>query len=120
MVGGFDTLQLIDPDGGFPFGNVIYNSTDANSGSVEFVTFGEVFYEGLEPVQDLTTASIRTFNAPALGNDNIVRECATLHIGTTGGGGVTRIGHKNLFMAYSHVAHDCVVGQTSRAVACPF
>ena len=30
--------------------------------------------------------------------------------GTTQGGGVTRIGDDNLFMAYSHVAHDCVVG----------
>ncbi len=30
--------------------------------------------------------------------------------GTTGGGGVTRIGNDNLFMAYSHVAHDCIVG----------
>jgi UDP-N-acetylglucosamine acyltransferase len=45
-----------------------------------------------------------------MGDDNAVREFATLHIGTAGGGGETRIGHKNLFMAYSHVAHDCVVG----------
>ena len=29
---------------------------------------------------------------------------------TAGGGGVTRIGNKNLFMAYSHVAHDCQIG----------
>lgn len=45
-----------------------------------------------------------------LGDDNMVREFATLHIGTAGGGGATRIGSRNLFMAYSHVAHDCVVG----------
>jgi UDP-N-acetylglucosamine acyltransferase len=45
-----------------------------------------------------------------LGDDNMVREFTTLHIGTAGGGGVTRIGSRNLFMAYSHVAHDCVVG----------
>jgi UDP-N-acetylglucosamine acyltransferase len=45
-----------------------------------------------------------------LGDDNTVREFTTLHIGTAGGGGVTRIGNKNLFMAYSHVAHDCQVG----------
>jgi UDP-N-acetylglucosamine acyltransferase len=45
-----------------------------------------------------------------LGDGNIIRESVTLNIGTAGGGGVTRIGHKNLFMAYSHVAHDCVVG----------
>ncbi|HEY8208485.1 MAG TPA: acyl-ACP--UDP-N-acetylglucosamine O-acyltransferase [Myxococcaceae bacterium] len=45
-----------------------------------------------------------------IGDDNTIREFATLHIGTAGGGGVTRIGNKNLFMAYSHVAHDCQVG----------
>lgn len=45
-----------------------------------------------------------------IGDDNLIREFTTLHIGTAGGGGITKIGHKNLFMAYSHVAHDCVVG----------
>ena len=45
-----------------------------------------------------------------IGDDNTIREFTTLHIGTAGGGGVTRIGNKNLFMAYSHVAHDCQVG----------
>ena len=45
-----------------------------------------------------------------LGDENLVREFATLHKGTEGGGGLTRIGNKNLFMAYSHVAHDCHVG----------
>ena len=45
-----------------------------------------------------------------IGDENQIREFTTLHIGTAGGGGVTRIGHRNLFMAYSHVAHDCQVG----------
>jgi UDP-N-acetylglucosamine acyltransferase len=45
-----------------------------------------------------------------IGDENQIREFTTLHIGTAGGGGVTRIGHRNLFMANSHVAHDCVVG----------
>lgn len=45
-----------------------------------------------------------------IGNENQIREFATLHIGTRGGGNVTRVGDKNLFMAYSHVAHDCQVG----------
>lgn len=45
-----------------------------------------------------------------IGDSNTVREFTTLHIGTGGGGGVTRIGNQNLFMAYSHVAHDCHVG----------
>jgi UDP-N-acetylglucosamine acyltransferase len=45
-----------------------------------------------------------------MGSRNVVREFVTLHAGTAGGGGVTRIGSDNLFMAYAHVAHDCVVG----------
>jgi UDP-N-acetylglucosamine acyltransferase len=45
-----------------------------------------------------------------IGNENQIREYATLHIGTAGGGGVTRIGNRNLFMANSHVAHDCRIG----------
>ena len=45
-----------------------------------------------------------------IGDDNTIREFATMHRGTAGGGGVTRVGHGNLFMAYTHVAHDCQVG----------
>lgn len=45
-----------------------------------------------------------------LGEDNVVREFVTLHRGSSGGRGETRIGARNYFMANSHVAHDCVVG----------
>ena len=45
-----------------------------------------------------------------IGRRNVVREFVTIHRGTEGGGGVTTIGDRNLFMAYSHVAHDCTVG----------
>jgi UDP-N-acetylglucosamine acyltransferase len=45
-----------------------------------------------------------------IGSRNQFREFVTVHIGTAGGGGVTRIGDGSLFMANSHVAHDCVVG----------
>ncbi|HSB06990.1 MAG TPA: acyl-ACP--UDP-N-acetylglucosamine O-acyltransferase [Thermodesulfobacteriota bacterium] len=45
-----------------------------------------------------------------MGDQNIVRECVTLNRGTAGGGGKTLIGHGNLFMAYSHVGHDCHIG----------
>jgi UDP-N-acetylglucosamine acyltransferase len=45
-----------------------------------------------------------------IGHDNVFREFVTIHRGTAGGGGVTTIGHHNLFMAYAHVAHDCHVG----------
>jgi len=45
-----------------------------------------------------------------VGDRNTIREYVTLHRGTPGGGNVTRIGNDNLFMASSHVAHDCVLG----------
>src|SRR5688572_20712294 len=45
-----------------------------------------------------------------IGNDNLIREFVTINRGTVGGGGITTIGSENFFMAYSHVAHDCHVG----------
>ena len=45
-----------------------------------------------------------------IGDQNIVREFVTLHRGTIKGGGKTVIGNDNYFMAYSHVAHDCQIG----------
>jgi UDP-N-acetylglucosamine acyltransferase len=45
-----------------------------------------------------------------IGDRNTFREGATVHRGTAGGGGLTRIGSDNLFMAQAHVAHDCLVG----------
>ena len=45
-----------------------------------------------------------------LGEDNVVREFVTLHRGSSGGRGITKIGARNYFMANSHVAHDCIVG----------
>jgi UDP-N-acetylglucosamine acyltransferase len=48
-----------------------------------------------------------------IGDNNIIRECATLHLGTGSGGGYTRIGSGNLLMAYVHIAHDCIVGNNT-------
>jgi UDP-N-acetylglucosamine acyltransferase len=62
---------------------------------------------GAQP-QDLKYAG--EDSALEIGNENLIREFTTLHKGTNGGGGVTRIGDRNLFMAYAHVAHDCQVG----------
>jgi UDP-N-acetylglucosamine acyltransferase len=45
-----------------------------------------------------------------IGEGNTFREFVTMHRGTAGGGGVTTIGDGSLFMAYTHVAHDCHVG----------
>jgi UDP-N-acetylglucosamine acyltransferase len=45
-----------------------------------------------------------------IGDRNVSREYVTLNRGTADGLGKTLIGSDNLFMAYSHVAHDCIVG----------
>jgi UDP-N-acetylglucosamine acyltransferase len=45
-----------------------------------------------------------------LGDDNVVREFASIHAGTAQDRGETTIGDGNWFLAYSHVAHDCVIG----------
>lgn len=45
-----------------------------------------------------------------IGDRNVIREYATLHRGTLQDKGVTRIGSDNLLMAYTHVAHDCIIG----------
>lgn len=45
-----------------------------------------------------------------MGDDNVIREGATLHRGTIQDRGETTIGSRNLFMAYVHVGHDCVIG----------
>lgn len=45
-----------------------------------------------------------------IGDNNIIREGATLHRGTIQDNSLTRVGSNNLFMAYVHIAHDCIVG----------
>ena len=58
--------------------------------------------------QDLKYAGERT--EVVIGGGNTFREFVTVNRGTAGGGGITRIGDGNLFMAYAHVAHDCCIG----------
>jgi len=62
---------------------------------------------GLAP-QDLKYGGEPT--AVEIGERNHIREFVTVHRGTAGGGGVTRIGNDNLLMAQAHVAHDCQLG----------
>ena len=45
-----------------------------------------------------------------IGSDNKIREYVTINPGTNGGGGLTKIGNKCLFMVSAHIAHDCIVG----------
>jgi UDP-N-acetylglucosamine acyltransferase len=53
-------------------------------------------------------------SALRIGDRNIIREYATLQPGTEVGRGETTVGNDNLFMACSHVAHDCLVGNGVR------
>ena len=62
---------------------------------------------GLAP-QDLKYAGEAT--ATEIGKRNQIREFVTIHRGTAGGGGLTKIGDDNLFMAQAHIAHDCQIG----------
>lgn len=45
-----------------------------------------------------------------IGDRNVIREFSSMHRGTLQDHGVTKIGNDNLFMAYTHVAHDCMIG----------
>ncbi len=45
-----------------------------------------------------------------IGDNNKIREFTLFNPGTQGGGGKTIIGSNNLFMGYTHVAHDCIIG----------
>ena len=51
--------------------------------------------------------------ATVIGDDNVIREFVTIHAGTAQDRGVTTIGNGNWFLAYTHVAHDCVVGDAT-------
>ncbi|MCA1625064.1 MAG: acyl-ACP--UDP-N-acetylglucosamine O-acyltransferase [Acidobacteria bacterium] len=62
---------------------------------------------GLAP-QDLKYKGEAT--ATEIGKRNQIREFVTVHRGTTGGGGLTKIGDDNLLMAQAHIAHDCQIG----------
>ena len=62
---------------------------------------------GLDP-QDLKFKG--ELSTLEIGDSNVFREFVTIHRGTIRGESRTAIGSHNLFMAYSHIAHDCIVG----------
>lgn len=62
---------------------------------------------GMAP-QDLTYAGEPT--RLEIGDHNVIREFVTISRGTVKGGGITRVGSHGLIMAYSHIAHDCMIG----------
>ena len=74
---------------------------------------GNVFHPfcviGGDP-QDYTFGGERT--ELRVGEENVFREYVTVSRGTKKGGGVTRIGDKNFFLAYTHIGHDCQIGNS--------
>ena len=60
------------------------------------------------PPQDLKYTGEPT--ETEIGDGNTIRECVTISRGTSGGGGITRLGSGNLLMAYVHIGHDSQVG----------
>jgi UDP-N-acetylglucosamine acyltransferase len=82
---------------------VVDGETKIGSGTIVF-PFVSI---GLAP-QDLKYSGEPT--STEIGERNTIREFVTIHRGTANGGGVTRIGDDNLFMAQAHVAHDCQLG----------
>jgi UDP-N-acetylglucosamine acyltransferase len=60
------------------------------------------------PPQDLKFAG--ELSETEIGRRNRVREFVTIHRGTSGGGGITKIGDDCFIMAQAHVAHDCLIG----------
>jgi UDP-N-acetylglucosamine acyltransferase len=68
------------------------------------------------PPQDISYAGEAT--TLEIGDGNNFREFVTLHRGSPGGSGITRIGDASLFMSYAHVAHDCLVGSNTIFANC--
>jgi UDP-N-acetylglucosamine acyltransferase len=62
---------------------------------------------GLAP-QDISYAGEPT--RLEIGDHNEIREFVTINRGTVKGGGLTRVGNHTLIMAYTHIAHDCIIG----------
>lgn len=56
------------------------------------------------------------FSQVIIGDNNIIRECATIHGGTSKETGITSVGNNNIIMCYVHIGHDCKVGNNINLV----
>jgi len=81
---------------------VISGHTTIGAGN-HFFSFANI---GAEP-QDINYKGEPT--EVIIGDNNIIREYASIHRGTAAGNGRTVIGNSNMLMAYTHIAHDCIV-----------
>ena len=106
QVGPFCTIgpQVRLGDGCRLMSHVVLDGDTSIGAGNRFFPFTTV---GVEP-QDLKFADEKT--RLEIGDRNTFRENCTVHVGTEGGGGVTRVGNGNFFMASTHIAHDCLLG----------
>lgn len=86
---------------------------DAHAVLSGHTTLGERNYVGSfasvgAPPQDLSYTDEPT--EVIIGNDNQIREYSSIHRGTPSGNAKTVLGNNNLLMAYTHIAHDCTLG----------
>ena len=90
--------------------NTVVDSHAVIKGPCRIGTDNHIFSHAVvgEVPQDLKFAGERS--VLEIGHRNRIREFSTIHRGTAGGGGLTRLGSDILVMAYAHVAHDCLVG----------
>ena len=91
----------------FSFSAVAQNRGSHTSGRFELLS-------GTKKGKEVKTYWDKKYNNEpttlVIGDDNIIREGVTIHRGTIQDRGETLIGNRNLIMAYSHIAHDCVLG----------
>ena len=78
-----------------------YTRIGKNNEIFQFASIGEI-------CQDLKYKGEETWLE--IGDNNVIREHSSLHRGTVQDEGITRIGHHNLLMVNTHIAHDCQVG----------
>jgi UDP-N-acetylglucosamine acyltransferase len=88
---------------------VIHGPTKIGSNN-RFFPFAAI---GIEP-QDISYKGDPT--RLEIGDNNVIREYVTINRGTVKGGGITRIGSHILIMAYSHIGHDCQIGDHAMLV----
>ena len=82
--------------------NIVGNTTIGNNNEIfPFVSIGT-------PPQDLKYKGEK--NSIKIGDNNKFREYVNINPGTIQGGSITKIGNNNLLMVYSHIAHDCKLG----------
>ena len=101
-------FSYIDKDVIVGDGSILKNSVTV-TGKTTIGKNNKVFHNaviGSDP-QDFTFKGEET--RLTIGDNNVIRECVTINLGTEKGGGETIIGNDNLIMACTHIAHDCII-----------